>query len=212
MDLRRSVAAPVAALAWCALCGWFAFVRGTRVPLLWCVDLGFHELGHMIMYAIPINQVLTAAMGSISQCAVPTGIALYFWFGRRDAVAGSVCMAWAATSFQDASVYIADAPYQRLQLIGGEHDWAFVLGPEHLNRLQDAHAIATVARDTGLVLLFVAVFVLVRRLLLGPVSSSASAPAAATEATPDDLFPNTSRRPSPDWDHPSTRSSSSDRR
>jgi hypothetical protein len=25
-------------------------------------------------------------------------------------------------------VYVADAPFQRLELIGGEHDWAFVLG------------------------------------------------------------------------------------
>jgi hypothetical protein len=154
---------------------------------LWGVDLGFHELGHLIMYIFPINQVLTAAMGSINQCAVPTGLAIYFWLARRDPIASCVCLAWASTNFQDASVYIADAPYQRLQLIGGEHDWAFVLGPDHLNKLQDAHAIATVVKDIGLVLLFVAVFVLVRGLLF---SSSASVPDAATAATPDDLFPS----------------------
>jgi hypothetical protein len=175
------------ALAWCALCGWIAFVRGDRVPLLWYVDLGFHELGHLIMYIIPINEALTAAMGAINQCAVPLGIALYFYFWRRDAIAGCVCLAWAATNFQDASVYIADAPYQRLQLIGGEHDWAAVLGPAHLNIWQDAHLIATVVRDTGLVLLFVAAFVLIRILVF---SSSASVRAAATEPRSDDLFPS----------------------
>ena len=39
-------------------------MHGRRVPVLWFVDFGFHELGHMIMYTFPINQVLTAAMGS----------------------------------------------------------------------------------------------------------------------------------------------------
>ena len=41
-------------------------------------------------------------------------------------------------------MYIADAPYQRLTLIGGEHDWAFVLGPSHLNMLDRAGLIAAV--------------------------------------------------------------------
>ena len=41
----------------------------------------------------------------------------------------------------------------RVPLLGGEHDWAFVLGPEHLNRLRDAHVIAGFVRGTGLVLL-----------------------------------------------------------
>jgi hypothetical protein len=186
MTNRRSPAM-FAGLAWCVLCGWIAFVRSTRVPLLWYVDLGFHELGHLIMYIIPVNEALTAAMGSINQCAVPTGLALYFYFKRRDTVAGSVCLAWAATNFQDASVYIADAPYQRLQLIGGEHDWAAVLGPAHLNMLQDAHLIATIVRDTGLVLLLAAAFVLARALIL---SNSASVRVAATEAKSDDLIPN----------------------
>jgi len=36
-------------LVWCGVAGWFAFVRNARVPVLWFVDFGFHELGHMIM-------------------------------------------------------------------------------------------------------------------------------------------------------------------
>src|SRR5262245_13879054 len=79
MPRRYPATAWCAALAWCAIAGWFAFVRGARVPVLWGVDLGFHELGHLVMYILPINQVLTAAMGSIMQCAVPAGLAAYFW-------------------------------------------------------------------------------------------------------------------------------------
>ncbi len=129
-----------AGLAACFSFGFFAFVRGTRVPLLGLVDLGFHEFGHMVTYWLP--DVITASMGSITQVMVPVGLATYFLVFRKDRLGGGVCLAWAATSAQDASVYIADAPYQRLHLIGGTHDWAFVLGPEHLNMLSSAHTIA----------------------------------------------------------------------
>jgi hypothetical protein len=209
----KTRAAWAAVLGWCGIAGWFAFLHNTRVPLLWYVDLGFHELGHLVMYVFPINEVLTAAMGSIMQCAVPLGLAAYFWFGRRDRVAACVCAAWAATNLQDASVYIADAPTQRLELIGGEHDWAFVLGPDHLNRLQDAHTIAAVVRGAGLVLLLATVVVAFHGLLhAGATGSSVAGPVEATAATPDDLCPNTSRMPYADPRRPSTRWSSWDHR
>src|SRR5262249_59332110 len=98
------------------------------------------------MYIIPISQILTAAMGSIMQCAVPLGLAAYFGWWRKDHVGLAACLAWAATNFQDASVYIGDAPYQRLELIGGEHDWAFVLGPDGLNHMRAAATIASTVR------------------------------------------------------------------
>jgi hypothetical protein len=211
---RRSPAAWAAVLAWCAVAGWFAFVRNGRVPVLSLVDLGFHELGHLIMYVLPISEILTAAMGSIMQCAVPCGAASYFWFSRRDGVAACTCVAWAATNFQDASVYIADAPYQRLELIGGEHDWAFVFGPDGLNRMDLAQTTANVARGIGIVLLCVAFVGAVRGLLdawpAATARSSASDRGVPTEATPGDLLPSTSRTPLPDPRHPSTRSSSWD--
>jgi hypothetical protein len=146
----------VAALAWCATLGWFAFAREQRVPLLGLVDLGVHELGHLVMYLLPISALLTAAMGSVLQCAVPLGLAAYFLLVRRDRLAAVVCAAWAATSLADASVYVADAPYERLELLGGEHDWAFALGPDGLDRLHQAGAIAAAVRGAGVVVLVVA--------------------------------------------------------
>ena len=188
----RQTRPPVAwalALGWCAICGWFAFVKGGRVPLLWCVDLGFHELGHLVMYILPINEILTAAMGSIMQCAVPLGIAVYFWFLRRDPVASVVCLAWGATSLQDASVYIADAPYERLTLIGGEHDWAFVFGALH--RMDQAGTVATIVRDAGLLALLAAATIAVLGLLgaFANVRTQAADMDAPTRAKPDDLMP-----------------------
>ena len=142
----------IVGLGVCSILGWFAFVRCENVPLLALVDLGFHELGHMVTYWLP--EVVTAMMGSITQVAVPIGLSVYFLWRRRDLLGGALCLAWAATSAQNASVYIGDAPFQRLQLIGGQHDWAFVLG--HFDALDKAALIASCVKGLGIALLLVA--------------------------------------------------------
>jgi hypothetical protein len=132
---------------------FFVYVRNTRVPLLGYVDLGFHELGHLVGYIFPISERLTAALGSITQIAVPVGLAVYFLWWRKDRVAGALMLAWAGTSAWDASVYIADAPYERLQLIGGDHDWAFLLGPTEFNNYAIADDLAAFVEFTGAIAL-----------------------------------------------------------
>jgi hypothetical protein len=135
----------------CLLFGWIAFVRDTRVPLLSLVDLGFHELGHLLTYPFP--DVVTAMMGSVTQVAVPAGLGLYFLLLRRDQLGSGLCLAWAATSAKDVSVYVADARSQTLPLLGdGIHDWGYVLGQFHA--LQSAGTIAAGVKALGLALLF----------------------------------------------------------
>lgn len=112
-------------IAWCLLCGWF-FASGDQVPLLSLVDLGFHELGHLVTYPLPW-ELVTAAMGSVAQVAVPLGLSAYFPGHRKERVSAAVCLAWAATSAWTVHAYIADAPHERLALLGGDHDWAFIL-------------------------------------------------------------------------------------
>jgi hypothetical protein len=80
-------------------------------------------------------------MGSIAQVTVPAGLTVYFGWARRDLVGTALCLAWAGAATQEVGVYIADAPYQRLELIGGEHDWAFILG--RLVSLDAADELAT---------------------------------------------------------------------
>jgi hypothetical protein len=132
-----------AALVGCVVLWWFG-MRGTRVPLLGAADLGFHELGHAVCYvmdaALPWPEVVTAAAGSVFQIAVPVLLAAYFLGARGDRPAGSLCLAWAATATADVARYVRDAPHELLPLIGGKHDWATVLGPEHLDRLDQAGA------------------------------------------------------------------------
>jgi hypothetical protein len=127
---------------------WFPYVRHTRVPLLGLVDLGFHELGHLLFEWAP--QLVMAAMGSGTQLLVPIGLAVHFLVVRRDLAGGGLCLAWAATSAYDVAVYVADAPYERLPLIGGEHDWAFVLA--ELRMIDHAGAFAAGLKTLGVFL------------------------------------------------------------
>ncbi|MGZ8754243.1 MAG: hypothetical protein ACXW15_03565 [Acidimicrobiia bacterium] len=137
----------VAGVFGCAVIGYFPFVQQRRVPLLGGVDLGFHELGHMLTYVFP--DTITALMGSMFQVAIPLGLAAYFGLRRRDLLAAGLCLAWAGASAVDVSVYIADAPFQRLPLIGGSHDWAYLLGPSVFENLNGAAGIAAAVRLTG---------------------------------------------------------------
>ena len=168
----KSVRSPAAPSTWqlgtgaaiCCVLGWFAFVRGVDVPVLGLVDLGFHELGHLLTYVFP--DLVTALAGSVFQVAVPWGLAAYFFVGRRDMLGGVFCLAWAGTSAQNASVYIADAPWEYLQLIGGSHDWAFILGPEGFDALHRTEEIAAVVRVGGLVMLLNALAICAAGLIL----------------------------------------------
>lgn len=134
--------------------GWFPFVRGTRVPLLGWVDLAVHEAGHVLFFWLP--DVGTAIMGNGFQVLMPLLFAGSFLVKQRDLLGTSVTLGWAASSLQDASVYIADAPFLDLPLIGGHHDWAFVL--TELGVLAHAGAIARAVWVAGLMLLLVAVW------------------------------------------------------
>lgn len=108
--------------------GWFAFIRGTRVPLLGMVDLAIHEAGHVFFLWAPRDLMLI--MGNGFQALIPLVFAFAFVVRHRDLAGGAAALAWCATSLQDASVYIADAPYRRLPLLGPEssHDWWQLLG------------------------------------------------------------------------------------
>lgn len=137
-----------------ALFGVQAFLRGVRVPLLGWIDLAIHEFGHLAFLWAPEDLMLL--MGNGTQALVPLLLAGVFLFRERDLLGGGVCIGWAATSLQDASVYIADAPWRMLPLLGPEssHDWWQLLGKHGL--LKQADAIAHAVWLTGLALFVVA--------------------------------------------------------
>jgi hypothetical protein len=146
-----------AALVACVVVGLFPFMRQEPVPLLWAADLGFHELGHMLtMFWAP--QIVTASAGSAMQIAVPLGLAAYFLLVRRERIAFALMLAWAGTAMANVATYIADAPYQQLELLGGPggHDWAFLFGPEVLNDLSASGPVSTAVWSGGAALVTLA--------------------------------------------------------
>jgi len=161
----------LAGAAGCALLGVLAFGRDARVPVLGWIDLCMHEFGHVVAIASP--PIVVAMMGSITQVALPLAIAAYFLVARREVVSAMLCLAWAGTSAHDASAYIADAPYERLELIGGTHDWAYALGPEGFDALGSAGAVAGAVQAAG----FVMVAVAVGGCLAGPLRRAGMEPA-----------------------------------
>jgi hypothetical protein len=83
----------VAGVIGCLMIGAYPFLLGKLVPLLGLVDLGFHELGHLLTYPLP--DVVTAIAGSAMQVLVPLGLATYFVIRGRDLLATGLCLAWA---------------------------------------------------------------------------------------------------------------------
>jgi len=126
---------------------WFAFVAHREVPILDWFDLAVHEVGHMVMFFAP--RMMMFLGGSVAQVAVPLALAWYFGLVRRDLAGGGFCLAWAGASAWDVSVYIADAPIQALPLIGGEHDWAYLLGHRGFDAMHLSDEIAGFVEFTG---------------------------------------------------------------
>lgn len=147
--------ASLATAAGVLVLGWFAFVRGVRVPILGMVDLGVHEFGHLLFSWAP--ELVMVLMGNGTQTLLPLLVAASFAWFRHDWPAAGLCLAWCATTLQNASVYIADAPYQRLPLLkeNSIHDWAYILGAEQFYALDKAATIAVCVKDVGLALLVV---------------------------------------------------------
>jgi hypothetical protein len=123
------------------------FEMDHRLPIVTYVNLGLHEFGHLVTYAF--SDMASALAGSIAQVAVPVAIGIYFFVFRSDWLGAALCLAWAATSALEVAVYVSDAPTEELELIGGSHDWAFILGPDGYDALDRAAPLADTIRSAA---------------------------------------------------------------
>lgn len=109
------------------LLAWWGYANykdpGTSV--LHNIILPIHETGHIVFMAF--GQYLYAAGGSIFQILFPGIFVGYFlWKGER--YAATIPLWFVGISAMDIVPYIKDAPFGQIELIGGEHDWAYLLG------------------------------------------------------------------------------------
>ena len=89
------------------------------------VDLIIHEAGHPLFGAFGISFVGFLG-GTLMQLIMP--IAFYVYFLRHtQPKSADICLFWIGQNFLNVGRYMADARAQEMPLLGGEHDWAYML-------------------------------------------------------------------------------------
>ena len=113
------------------------------------INLVFHEFGHPF-FGLLGNRTLAILGGTLGQLMVPLIVLIAFW-RQREAAGFAFGMFWFFENFLDIAVYMADAKYLRLQLIGGlgmeAHDWRNLF--LHWDVILHATTIAGVTRALG---------------------------------------------------------------
>ncbi|MFN8124500.1 MAG: hypothetical protein U0237_18995 [Thermoleophilia bacterium] len=139
-----------------AVLGVRYFADDAPLAPLQMVELGIHESGHWSLIWAP--RTIYFLGGTVAQIAVPLAVGAYLALRMRDPLGGAAGLAWAGLSCHGAAVYIADAPYERLQLVGGDtHDWAWLLGPDAFDAIGSAGAVAQTVRTMGVLMVVAAV-------------------------------------------------------
>ena len=122
---------------------WKVFARGIAVEppgfflgILDGANLIFHEAGHIFL--LPFGEFLHYLGGSLMQVAIPAFCAGYFWLHQQRA-SSAVTLFWAGESLTNVAIYVADARRMELPLIGGDHDWNYLL--DRLNLLNQADSL-----------------------------------------------------------------------
>jgi len=88
------------------------------------INLPIHEFGHLLF--TPFGEFMHFLGGSLFQIIFPMIMVGAFFF-KRDPFAAGICLFWAGQSMINVSYYVADARAQELPLIGGQHDWDYLL-------------------------------------------------------------------------------------
>lgn len=118
-DVAEKIAWALSSLyfGWCVL-------TPSRYHLIDFANLGFHELGHLIFGMF--GEFVMFLGGTIGQLAAPAIVVIYGFVSEKRFLSATGG-AWLAQSMVNVSVYVGDARAQKLQLIGGEHDWNYLL-------------------------------------------------------------------------------------
>ncbi len=122
---------------------WKVFARGIAIEppgfflgILDGANLIFHEAGHILFS--PFGDFMQYLGGSLMQILIPAICAIYFWLHQQRS-SSAVTLFWAGESLTNVAIYVADARRMELPLIGGDHDWNYLL--DALNLLNHADSL-----------------------------------------------------------------------
>lgn len=112
---------------------YFILSRG-EYTLIDNIDLIIHEAGHF--FFMFFGDFIQMAGGTLMQIIFPLFIAWYFYRnGYRMGV--QLFIFWLGQNLINISVYAADANKMKLKLIGGRHDWLYLLNKLGLRQEAD---------------------------------------------------------------------------
>jgi hypothetical protein len=149
----------VATLLWCAIYGWFPFVRHTDVPILFLMQVAVHETGHRAFS--PFGEYVMLLMGSGSEILAPFLLGLVMLAWKRRFFGAGACWAVAAAACAHTAAYMADAPVGSMTLLGSpESDWLRIFD-DYWNTLFKADVYAARVYAVGVVVWFAAVLMVV---------------------------------------------------
>lgn len=103
---------------------YFLLNRGTYTFLDF-IDLLIHEPGHLIFGIF--GDFMQFLGGTLMQIILPLSIALYSLY-KGYKYFSQIFFFWLGHNFINISVYADDANKMKLHLIGGIHDWNWLLG------------------------------------------------------------------------------------
>jgi hypothetical protein len=160
MDISRTSsigpalgAAVLSMLAWTIIGrGLNAESGGVLLTLLDGANLIFHEAGHMMF--LPFGEFLHSLGGSLTQVIIPALCAAHF-FRQQQIASAYVATFWTGQSVTNVAIYVADAKPMDLPLIGGDHDWNYLLG--RLDLLDQGVSLGRVIFVVGVVVILLAI-------------------------------------------------------
>lgn len=132
---------------------WKVFARGIMfepsgflLAILDGANLIFHEAGHI--FFSPFGDSLQYLGGSLMQVLIPVICAVYFWLHQQRS-ASAVTLFWTGESLTNVAIYVADAQRMELPLIGGDHDWNYLL--DRLDLLNQAESLGRFVFVVGMI-------------------------------------------------------------
>jgi len=164
---RTNALSPAVGVAALVLLAWAVVARGLNpegqgivLSILDGANLIFHEAGHILF--LPFGKFLHYLGGSLTQIIIPAACTLHFL--RQEQMASAyVASFWTGQSFTNVAIYVADAQSMDLPLIGGDHDWNYLL--ERLGLVNQGVSLGRVIFICGVVLILLAIIGLGREFI-----------------------------------------------
>lgn len=146
---------------------WKVFARGMAIEspgfflgILDGANLIFHEAGHLLFS--PLGDFMQYLGGTLMQILIPAICAIYFWLNQQRS-SSAVTLFWASESLTNVAIYVADARRMELPLIGGDHDWNYLL--ERLRLLDQCESLGRFVYVLGVAAILAALGLLIDDLL-----------------------------------------------